>query len=166
MVSFSVMKLYNPTWVANALSLAVPFTAREAKDMELIVGLGAQFTITCGFFMSTKLFFKGFKSKAREESYNKFFNNITTEVIAIETGENELDNTQRGILGKLIFAFGIILSMLVVIPNPIFGRVTLFLIGLTNATIGYFLNRASKPKKANKSEVVFGKNGGVLSNDL
>lgn len=165
MVSFSVMKLYNPTWVANALSLAVPFTTREAKDMELIVGLGAQFTITCGFFMSTKLFFKGFKSKAREESYNKFFNNITTEVIAIETGENELDNTQRGILGKLIFAFGIILSMLVVIPNPIFGRVTLFLIGLTNATIGYFLNRASKPKKESKSEVVFGKNGGVLIND-
>ena len=153
MVSFAVMKLYNPIWVANTLNLAVPFTAREAKDLEIVIGLGAQLTITCGFFMSTKLFFKGFKSKEREASYNKFFNNISTEVIAPQSDENELDNTQRSILGKLIFAFGIILSMLVIIPNPTFGRITLLLIGLTNSTIGYFLNKASTPKIKNKVSV-------------
>ncbi|MGL5711359.1 MAG: transporter, partial [Cetobacterium sp.] len=140
-------------WVANTLNLAVPFTAREAKDLEIVIGLGAQLTITCGFFMSTKLFFKGFKSKEREASYNKFFNNISTEVIAPQSDENELDNTQRSILGKLIFAFGIILSMLVIIPNPTFGRITLLLIGLTNSTIGYFLNKASTPKIKNKVSV-------------
>lgn len=145
-VSFTVMQLYNPEWIQMKLGLIIPFTKREIGDLKLVVGLGAQFIFTCGFFMLTKLFFRGFKTPEREAMYNKFFKNIATEVAAEHTEEKELDNAQRGILGKLIMLFGIVIALLVIVPNPIFGRITLLLVGLTNAVIGYFLNAANARK--------------------
>ncbi len=145
-VSLLVSKVLTQDFVEGMLGLDAPLTARELGDLKVSVGLIAQIVITGGFFVSTQLFYKGFKSREREAEHTEFFSNLATPVAATHSDEVEIDNTQRSILGKLIFTFGTGIMLLVFVPNPVWGRVTFLLIGSAVAIIGFALNRASQPK--------------------
>ena len=83
-----------------------------------------------------KFFFKGFKSKEREEEYNTFFKNLNTPVVSTHSDEIEVDNGQREILGKLTVVFGLGAMLLFLVPNPLWGRFVFIFIGGTVTPIG------------------------------
>ena len=55
-----------------------------------------------------------------------------------------MDNRQREMLGKMLLLAALFLSLLVFIPNPIWGRTLFVLIGLIVGSIGGLLLIAAK----------------------
>jgi Na+/proline symporter len=146
MVSCLVTFVITPEMVQETLGLSTAFTAREASDLKMVMALVGQIVITGGFFVSTKFFFKGFKSKEREEEYNTFFKNLNTPVVSTHSDEIEVDNGQREILGKLTVVFGLGAMLLFLVPNPLWGRFVFIFIGGTVTLIGVALKKSVKGK--------------------
>jgi hypothetical protein len=72
---------------------------------------------------------------------------------AKEIGEGS-DSRQASALSKLCLAYGVFISLLVLIPNPLAGRLSILFCGGTLLFIGWFLIVAPKKKK-NSSALMF-----------
>lgn len=147
-VSYFVAFIVTPEMVEGVLHLTTPLTSREFSDMQsLTLGVGLHACITLPFFLLTKLFYKG-HSKERLAEIDQFFSNVSTEVVAEEDGSQDLDNQQRGMLGKLIFVVGASVLLLVLVPNPMADRLVFVAVGGIIMLIGGGLLLSAKPRAA------------------
>ena len=148
LVSAFIMFGITPELIEKVLQLSEPLTTREFAEMKsLTLGMGLHLCITIPFYFLTKLFYKGYTPERKKE-IEEFFENISTEVIAEENPENdEFDNQQRGILGKIILAFGASGLILVLVPNPLSGRLVFVAVCTIIMIVGWGLYLSSKPKK-------------------
>lgn len=148
LVSAFIMFGITPELIEKVLQLSEPLTTREFAEMKsLTLGMGLHLCITIPFYFLTKLFYKGYTPERKKE-IEEFFENISTEVIAEENPENdEFDNQQRGILGKIILAFGASGLILVLVPNPLSGRLVFVAVCTIIMIVGWELYLSSKPKK-------------------
>lgn len=148
LVSAFIMFGITPELIEKVLQLSEPLTTREFAEMKsLTLGMGLHLCITIPFYFITKLFYKGYTPERKKE-IEEFFKNISTEVIAEENPENdEFDNQQRGILGKIILAFGASGLILVLVPNPLSGRLVFVAVCTIIMIVGWGLYLSSKPKK-------------------
>ncbi|MGF1723062.1 Na+:solute symporter [Vibrio kyushuensis] len=128
--------------IANWLSLEVPFTAREATDLRVMLGLAGHLFITGGFFCLTTKFYKE-PEGARSKELQAFWQDIETPVIE-EEGQDIVDRQQRNMLGKLILVFGTLVMAMVLIPNPFWGRMAFAFCGLVVLTVGYLLHKSAQ----------------------
>jgi Na+/proline symporter len=152
-VSYLAGILITPELVEKTLGLSTPFTGREASDLKVVLGIAGHIFITGGFFLMTQLFFKGYKTKEREEEVNLFFGNMNTEVISCDIECAGIDCDQRTILGKLIMTFACGIALLMFVPNPLGGRMVFLAIAAIVFIVGYALNKAAGPKKAKEVAV-------------
>lgn len=153
-VSYFVAFVVTPEMIQNIMHLPVALTAREFSDLQsLTLGVCLHACITLPFFLLSQLFFKGY-SKERQEEVNLFFRNVETEVISNEEKDNNLDNKQRAMLGKLILTMGLAIILLVAVPNPLSQRLVFIGVGGIVAVIGIGLLLSVKhiPKKTNLLE--------------
>lgn len=151
-VSYFVAFIVTPEMIQNIFHLATPLTAREFSDLQsLTLGVGLHACITLPFFLLTQLFYKG-HSEERQKEVDLFFKNVETEVIADENDEEDLDNRQREMLGKLILVMGIAVMLLVLVPNPMSQRIIFIFVGGIIAVVGVGLLASAKKsgKKAPK----------------
>lgn len=148
LVSAFIMFGITPELIEKVLQLSEPLTTREFAEMKsLTLGMGLHLCITIPFYFLTKLFYKGYTPERKKE-IEEFFENISTEVIAEENPENdEFDNQQRGILGKIILAFGASGLILVLVPNPLSDRLVFVAVCTIIMIVGWGLYLSSKPKK-------------------
>lgn len=148
LVSAFIMFGITPELIEKVLQLSEPLTTREFAEMKsLTLGMGLHLCITIPFYFLPKLFYKGYTPERKKE-IEEFFENISTEVIAEENPENdEFDNQQRGILGKIILAFGASGLILVLVPNPLSGRLVFVAVCTIIMIVGWGLYLSSKPKK-------------------
>ena len=80
----------------------------------------------------------------RQAEVDQFFHNTTTEVVADYEGEEELDNKQRSILGRLIQVGGTGIMLLLFVPNPLWGRMVFIAVGGIVLLVGTFLIKSAK----------------------
>ena len=149
-VSWIIATQITPGMVESVLGLSEPLTRREFGDLRsMTLGTGGHLVITMGFYFLTTLFYKE-PTGERKEEIELFFNNLNTEVIADYDDEEELDNKQRMMLGRLIQAGGAGIMALLLVPNPMSGRLIFVLTGGIVLLIGTMLVRSAKPteKKA------------------
>ena len=138
-VSYFVMMI-KPETIQNILGLETAFSAREVGDLRVVLALFGHVIFTMGFFMMSKMFFRGFKDAERKAEYDLFFSNLDEPVIAEVCAENEeCDNGQRAILGKLILTFGAGISLLTLLPNETSGRLVFIFVGGIVMLVGFGL---------------------------
>ncbi len=143
-VSYLVSFVITADVVNGWLGLDVPFTGREASDLKVLLGIAGHLFITGGFFCLTTLFYKEPEGK-RGEELRDFWKDVDTPVIA-EEGQDAVDRQQRNMLGKLILVFGALVTMMLLIPNPLWGRITFVACGLFVMLIGSLILNSAKEK--------------------
>ena len=112
--------------------------------MNLMITIAAHLVITAGFFCSTSLFYK----EARDDhkaGTDSFFRDLETPVIA-DFEQDEYDKQQRHKLGSMVMFMGTGVFVMMLIPNPMWGRLVFGLCASTILLMGYLLKNSSKPK--------------------
>ncbi|GAA0178893.1 Na+:solute symporter [Clostridium sediminicola] len=128
-VSYFIAFVVTPEMMQNILGLAQPLTSREFGDMRSVtLGIVLHLGITMTFYLMSQLFYKG-HSEERQKEVDQFFYNTSTEVIAEHDDEVEVDNKQRMMLGRLIQAGGAGITALLLVPNPLWGRIVFIAVG-------------------------------------
>ncbi len=139
-VSALVKYGFTPQVFANLIDLE-PFTKREAQDMGLILTIGGQVFITGGFFCLTSLFYKETSDKYVPQR-QQFFEDLETPVIA-DFEQDSYDRQQRRKLGAIVSFMGAGLAAMVLIPNPMWGRLTFLACAAVLLSIGLLLRKSA-----------------------
>jgi len=140
-VSWFVMNILTPDVFSNFIGID-EFTPREASDMNLILTIGAHLVITAGFFCATALLYKEEKDPYKEQT-DAFFNDLKTPVVA--GGEqDDYDRQQRSKLGSMVMYMGMGIVLMVLIPNPWWGRLIFACCAVIILGIGMLLKKSAK----------------------
>ncbi|TNH05001.1 sodium:solute symporter family protein [Testudinibacter sp. TR-2022] len=143
LVSWSVVKVFTPQWVAGWFGVD-NLTGREISELKIIITIAAHLFFTAGFFCLTTLFYKA-ENDPYKATTAAFFNDVDTECVA-EDGQDVVDRMQRKKLGTLVTYMAAGLSLMILIPNPLWGRLLYLCCALTIFTIGYLLKRSAEMK--------------------
>jgi Na+/proline symporter len=142
-VSWFTANILTPEVFANYLGLAQEFTRRESIDINLMITIAAHLIITAGFFCSTTFFYKEQSDEHKQET-DRFFADLEIPVVA-DFEQDEYDKQQRHKLGSMVIFMGTGVFAMMLIPNPIWGRMVFVMCSLVILTIGLLLKRSAKP---------------------
>lgn len=142
-VSWLLMNLVTVEIIANWLGLPA-LTGRESKELYLMWIIAGHVFITSGFFILTSLFYKESTDKNKAET-EKFFIDIETPLIS-DDDQSEVDAQQRKKLGSMVLIMGTGMLLMMLISNPMWGRVMYLCCSLTLLFIGGALVYSSKEK--------------------
>ena len=134
------------SWLKPALVgewLGIVFTKREAGDLSVIMNIAAHLVLTGGFFCLTTLFYKREESAVQKET-DAFFADMDRPEITDDV-PTESDLNQRAKLGFVVTMAGLGMLLMVLIPNPLWGRITFLLCALAVLAIGLLLKRSARP---------------------
>ncbi|MFV8412058.1 sodium:solute symporter family transporter [Vibrio owensii] len=140
LVSYVVGFVITADMVSSAFGLE-QLTGREWSDVKVAIGLVGHITLTGGFFVLSTLFYKPLNEK-RQADVDKFFDNLSTPLVAESTEQKILDNKQRQMLGKLIAVAGVGVMLMALLPNPMWGRLVFILCGAIVGGVGLLLVKA------------------------
>jgi Na+/proline symporter len=143
-VSWCTANILTPELFAQWIGLEQAFTRRESIDMNLMITIGAHLVITAGFFCSTTFFYKEERDEHKQET-DRFFTDFETPVIA-DFEQDEFDRQQRDKLGSMVIYMGTGVFLMMLIPNPMWGRMVFGLCALAILAIGFLLKKSAKPK--------------------
>ena len=151
-VSYLVGVAMTAEFIQNTFQLETALTGREWADLKVAVGIISHVVITGGFFVSTCLFYRG-HSPERQVEVDTFFTNRDTPVVTGKDEQVEVDNRQRNILGYLIIVAGLGVTLMFLLPNPLWGRITFVVCGGIILAIGLVLvGSIQKTTNSNKKE--------------
>ncbi|WP_020209972.1 sodium:solute symporter family transporter [Gilvimarinus chinensis] len=119
-------------------------TDREAVDMNLMITLAAHIVITAGFFCATTLFYRDGKDANKVET-ERFFQDLRTPVVS-DNEQDDYDRQQRYKLGIMIQIMGAGVLLMMLIPNPLWGRLMYVACALVIFTIGALLQNSARQK--------------------
>lgn len=140
LVSYVVGFVITADMVSSAFGLE-QLTGREWSDVKVAIGLVGHITLTGGFFVLSTLFYKPLNEK-RQADVDKFFDNLSTPLVAESAEQKVLDNKQRQMLGKLIAVAGVGVMLMALLPNPMWGRLVFILCGAIVGGVGLLLVKA------------------------
>lgn len=144
-ISWFMLYVFTPEVLAGWLGLGLDtLTRRESIDMNLMMTIAAHLLITAAFFCSTTFFYKE-ESDEHKEERELFFEDIVTPVIA-DDEQDDYDRQQRDKLGSMVIFMGTGVSLMMLIPNPMWGRLVFLLCSLSILTVGILLKRGAKAK--------------------
>ena len=137
-VSYVVAVVLQPEHIEAWFQLTEPLTNREWIDLVVAISLVSHVVITGGFFCLTPLFYRGLSAE-RETAVERFFSNINTPLHKEHGDHAHLDNRQRILLGRTVAVAGILVMALMVLPNPLWGRLVFLVCGSAVLFVGVLL---------------------------
>ncbi|KEA53493.1 MULTISPECIES: sodium:solute symporter family protein [Mangrovibacter] len=141
-VSWLVMNVFTAQWCADLFGITL--TARERSELTTTLTVAAHLVLTGGFFVLTTLFYKESSlTQEEKENVDTFFKNVDTPVVAAE-GQDEFDRLQRSKLGRITLMMGAGLLLMVLLPNPLWGRMLFLGCALAVLLVGYLLKRSGE----------------------
>lgn len=148
-VSWLVMNVFTAQWFAG--QFGVTLTKRELSELTTTITVAAHLFLTGGFFWATTLFYKPDSFTATESQIiADFFKDIETPVIA-DDEQDTFDRMQRNKLGHITLMMGAGLMLMVVLPNPLWGRVLYAACAGSILLIGYLLKRSAGAEDRRKA---------------
>lgn len=138
-VSWFTLNIFTPDVLAAYFALP-ELTRREWIDLNLIMTIGMHVVFTGGFFVLSQLFY----NKNNEPGYAEkeaFFDDLQTPVIANSSENFTSDLQQRQKIGYMTMVMGAGLYLMVLIPNPVYGRIMFAICGTVILLIGYGIRR-------------------------
>lgn len=139
-VSWFMLNVLTPSVFAGWLDLE-PLTRRETVDMNLMLTIGAQVFVTGGFFCLTSVLYKE-GTDHNKMNADRFFEDLETPVIA-DAEQDDYDRQQRRKLGTMVMFMGAGVLLMVLIPNPLWGRAIFCVSAIGLISIGGFLKRSA-----------------------
>lgn len=119
--------------------IGVTFTKREISELNVIINILAHLVLTGGFFIATRLFYRPESYSAKEqEQVATFFKNLEDEVVADEH-QSGFDRLQREKIGFITMLMSGGMLLMVLIPNPLWGRLVFFCCAAMVFIVGYLL---------------------------
>lgn len=143
-VSAFVNYVLDPELVRKFLGLDSPFTGREAKDYLFFTSMILNVVICSGWFIGVSALFSKYNTEKEKKQEEEFFTRMNTPVYSKPGESDRHDKSQLSILGLLCLAYGGFVLLLILIPNPLLGRLCFFFTGLVIAGIGLLLRFQSK----------------------
>ncbi|MCG9792251.1 sodium:solute symporter family transporter [Flavobacterium algicola] len=140
-VSWFVTNIFTADVFAEMLGIA-QLTKRESIDMDIILTVAGHVFITSGFFWATSLFYKEANEENKVER-EQFFKNLETPYYA-DDQQSEFDRQQRDKLGKMVLIMGLAVLLMVLIPNPLWGKITFVCCSIIILIIGFLLKKSAK----------------------
>lgn len=141
LVSWMLVTVLTPKAFADFFGLAL--TRRESGDLSVILNIAAHLVLTGGFFCLTTLFHRHEDTPQQRET-DAFFRDLDTPIIT-DDSPTEADLQQRGKLGFIVTLAGVGMLMMMLIPNPLWGRLTFLCCALGVLSIGLLLRRSARP---------------------
>ncbi|EKP0308888.1 Na+:solute symporter [Aeromonas veronii] len=140
-VSWLVMNVFTAQWCANLFDITL--TKRELSELTTTITVAAHLLLTGGFFCATTLFYKeeNFKAEERQRTHD-FFVDVETPVMA-DDEQDGFDRMQRNKLGQITLMMGMGLMLMVLLPNPLWGRALFAACAGAILLIGYLLKRSA-----------------------
>lgn len=140
-VSWLIVDVFTPQYVMAWFGVET-ITAREAGELRTIIPIVAHLVLTGGFFCLTALFYKEENDKNLAAT-DAFFKDVETECVASE-GQDVIDRMQRNKLGVLTLYMAAGLLLMVLIPNPLWGRLLFLGCAAMVFAVGYALKRSAR----------------------
>ena len=136
-VSWLCMNVFTPANLGELLG--IEFTGREVGELRSMIAIAAHLFLTAGFFVASTLFYKE-ESFTEEEkaTTEQFWENIETECVA-DAEQDAFDRFQRDKLGTITMLMGLGLLAMVLIPNPMWGRMVFLICSIIIVGLGYLL---------------------------
>lgn len=147
-VSWLVVNVFTPNYVASWFGIE-ELTRREAGEMKTMITIAAHLFLTAGFFCLTTLFYKEEKDTHKEVAV-EFFKDVDTECVE-EEGQDVVDRMQRAKLGTLVIYMAAGLTTMVLIPNPLWGRLLFLACAAAVFAVGYGLKKSAKIDDLNET---------------
>lgn len=115
---------------------------QEVSDLNIAFTTGFIAIASMGWFFISMLFYRK-DNKQYVEQVDKFFKDMDT---PIRQDENELsgydnDARQYNVLGNLCLVYGIFISLLMLVPNPLKGRLCILICGSVVVGTGIILKK-------------------------
>ncbi|HFK4065280.1 TPA: transporter [Kluyvera ascorbata] len=139
LVSFTITHWITVKDVTDAMELTL--TNRELKDLSAVWNIFCHLVFTGGFFCLSALFWHE-PTQARASVLNTFFVNMETPVLA-DHEQDAFDRMQRNKIGKISLAMGLCMLLLILIPNPLWGRLLFLFSAAAIILFGYVLWRSA-----------------------
>lgn len=150
----SLLVSAGPTWawvqgLANSPNMTSVLTWAQKHDF--VASMAANTILGSAWFLGSCLFYRRSSEEYKKRS-GEFFAEMHRPVdFAKEIGEGS-DRKQALALARLCTAYGVFISLLVLIPNPLTGRLSILFCGGTLLFIGRLLQRASnRPESTPKA---------------
>ena len=143
---------FSVSWmVANVITADVfaawigieELTRREASELNVVLTIGAHLFITAAFFCATTLVYREEKDSNRDET-KAFFVDFETPVVVSDDQQSAYDRQQREKLGLMVIIMGAGMSLMVLIPNPGWGRLLFAVCSAVILLIGVGLKRSAR----------------------
>ena len=138
LVSYVVAVVLQAEHIEQWFNLSEQLTKREWVDLVVAISLISHVFITGGFFCLTTLFYKPLATD-REAAVDRFFTNINTPLRKADGDNAQLDNRQRLLLGRMVAIAGILVMAMMVLPNPLWGRLVFLCCGVVIFAVGFML---------------------------
>lgn len=150
-VSWLIMNVFTASWFAGLFDLKL--TGRELSELTTTMTVAAHLFLTGGFFCLSTLFWREEQfTKPEQERIDEFFHNIETPVIA-DSEQDEFDKLQRQKLGQITLMMGGGLLLMVLLPNPVWGRLLFGACAAVILLVGYLLKRSAGQSPALKPQI-------------
>lgn len=133
--------VFTPAWFAGVMGwTGAPLTAREQSDWGLLSGVLLNAAVCSAWFLGCCWFHRT-RSREEIERVDEFFRQMRTPVdFAREIGADaENDAQQYRTLGLMCLIYGAFVFLLVLIPNPLTGRLSMMFCSAALLAVGGLL---------------------------
>jgi SSS family transporter len=123
--SLTAKHFLTAAWFQNVMGWAKPLSKREGDDWVLLTGILLNVIICSVWFLGTCLFAR-FRSPKEVEQTETFFTQMNTPVDFHKEEGLDNDAQQYLTLGRMSLIYGSAISLLLLIPNSLSGRLAMF----------------------------------------
>lgn len=140
-ISYIIQYHIGPEALLQFIGVEQPWSNRELIDVMFFSNVFAVIILCSLWFLASRLF-RDTSPEAYHKQVEEFFVKINTPIdYKKEHGHEGHDDTQFKILGNMCLIYGSFLSILVLIPNDLTGRLCFVFIGGIMITVGTIFKR-------------------------
>lgn len=148
LISWLMINVFTADVVASWVGIE-ELTRREASEMRVMLAIAAHLFLTGSFFCASTFFYNEERDEHKQE-LDKFFKDVETPVVA-DHEQDGSDEEQRKKLGMMVMFMSAGLFLMVLIPNPPWGRIVFLLCSVTLFVIGMALKKSAQLDCVNKT---------------
>jgi len=152
LISFILQQYVEADFILKYINKVTPLTNREAVDTMFFTNVFAVIVLCSLWFFGSRLFGKQ-SPEAYHKEVDQFFTKFNTPVdYEKENGDKGNDDMQYLILGNMCLVYGTFMSLLILIPNDLIGRLSYVFMGGLMLTVGIIFKRKCKKIRLQNSE--------------
>jgi Na+/proline symporter len=146
--SLFITQVLTPEWAAAFFHVGHPLDEAAREYWRQSIEMYGNVAVCAAWFFATKLFWSATSEEHRTQVI-EFYRRLNTPVnfAAEEGAHNANDARQESVVGWLCLAYGVFVTLLALIPNPLPGRLAFVGCGVVVAGIGALLLSASRKIK-------------------